>query len=52
MHVVRHEVQGGAKIYKYHCVNKELLQFYLKERLLVTEIKLQEFLIKTNVVNF
>ena len=49
---MRHEVQGGAKIYKYHCVNKELLQFFLKERLLATETKLQEFFIKTNVVNF
>ena len=37
---MRHEVQGGAKIYKYHCVNKELLQFFLKERLLATETKL------------
>ena len=32
-------MQGGVKIYKIHCVDKELLEFFLKERLLATETK-------------
>ena len=42
--LVRHAVWGGAKIYKIHCADKELLEFFLKERLLASETKFEEFL--------
>ena len=40
-------MQGGVKIYKIHCVDKELLEFFLKERLLATETKIPGVPIKT-----
>ena len=42
----------AQKIYEFHYIDKELLEFFLAERLLATETKFQEFSQKLHIINF